>query len=351
MTLDVSITVSRGGEFTLEMSIRIEAGETVALLGPNGAGKSTAVASLAGLLPIDEGRIVLDDRVLDDPAEGVFVPPEEREIGVVFQDYLLFGHLTVAENVAFGLRSQKEEPDAVDAKTAVWLERLSLARLADTKARDLSGGQAQKVALARALIIDPGLLLLDEPMAALDATTRVELRRDLGEHLSEFPGPRLLITHDPTEAFLLADEINVIEEGRITQVGSADDIRLRPRTRYIADLAGSNLLVGNASSGSVTVGTHILHIADTVIGGSVLATIHPRAVSVHRQHPEGSPRNVWKTTIARIEHFGDRVRLQTGEPLALAVEVTPAAVDALGLELGSDVWLSVKATEIGVEPG
>ncbi len=351
MTLDVSITVSRGGEFTLEMSIRIEAGETVALLGPNGAGKSTAVASLAGLLPIDEGRIVLGNRVLDDPAEGVFVPPEEREIGVVFQDYLLFGHLTVAENVAFGLRSQKEEPDAVDAKTAVWLERLSLARLADTKARDLSGGQAQKVALARALIIDPELLLLDEPMAALDATTRVELRRDLGEHLSEFPGPRLLITHDPTEAFLLADEINVIEEGRITQVGSADDIRLRPRTRYIADLAGSNLLVGNASSGVVTVGTHVLHVADTAIGGSVLATIHPRAVSVHRQHPEGSPRNVWKTTIVRIEHFGDRVRLQTGEPLALAVEVTPAAVDALGLELGSDVWLSVKATEIGVEPG
>ncbi len=351
MTLDASITVARGDDFTLEISVRIEAGRTVALLGPNGAGKSTAVAALAGLLPIDEGRIALDGKVLDDPLEGVFVPPEERKIGVVFQDYLLFGHLTVAENVAFGLSSQNKDRDAVDAKTSAWLERLGLAQLADTKTRDLSGGQAQKVAVARALIIDPGLLLLDEPMAALDATTRVELRRDLADHLSKFPGPRLLITHDPTEAFLLADEINVIEEGRITQVGSADDIRLRPRTRYIADLAGSNLLVGSASSGAVTVGTHVLHIADTAIGGSVLATIHPRAVSVHRQHPEGSPRNVWKTTIVRIEHFGDRVRLQTGQPLALAVEVTPAAVDALGLELGSAVWLSVKATEIGVEPG
>lgn len=348
--LEASIKVRRGDDFTLEMSIRIEAGKTVALLGPNGAGKSTAVAALAGLLPIDEGRIVLGNRVLDDPAEGVFVPPEERGIGVVFQDYLLFGHLTVAENVAFGVRSQKKEQDVVGAKTSAWLERLGLAQIAATKARDLSGGQAQKVAVARALIIDPGLLLLDEPMAALDATTRVEVRRDLGDHLSDFPGPRLLITHDPTEAFLLADEINVIEEGRITQVGSADDIRLRPRTRYIADLAGSNLLAGNASSGTVTVGTHVLQVADTAIGGSVLATIHPRAVSVHRQQPEGSPRNVWKTTIVRIEHFGDRVRLQTGEPLVLAVEVTPAAVDALGLEGDSDVWLSVKATEIGVEP-
>jgi molybdate transport system ATP-binding protein len=201
------------------------------------------------------------------------------------------------------------------------------------------------------LIIDPGLLLLDEPMAALDATTRVEVRRDLADHLSEFAGPRLLITHDPTEAFLLADEINVIEEGRITQVGSADDIRLRPRTRYVADLAGSNLLTGIASSGAVTVGTHVLQVGDTAIGGSVLATIHPRAISVHRQHPEGSPRNVWKTTIVRIEHFGDRVRVQTGAPLPLAVEVTPAAVDALGLKGDSEIWLSVKATEIGVEPG
>ena len=349
--LDAGIRVTRSEDFILELSISIEAGKTVALLGPNGAGKSTAVAALAGLIPIDEGRVVLGNRVLDDPGEGVFVPPEERGIGVVFQDYLLFRHLTVAENVAFGLRSQKKEKEAVDEKTSAWLERLDLTQLADTKARDLSGGQAQRVAVARALIIDPGLLLLDEPMAALDATMRVELRRDLGDHLADYPGPRLLITHDPKEAFLLADEIHVIEHGRITQVGGADDIRLRPRTRYIADLAGSNLLVGTASSGAVTVGTHLLHVADTAIEGSVLATIHPRAVSVHRQQPEGSPRNVWKTKVVRIEHFGDRVRLQTGEPLALAVEVTPAAVDALGLEGDSDVWLSVKATEIGVEPG
>ncbi len=351
VTLNARIIVKRGDEFTLEMSIRVESGKTAALLGPNGAGKSTAVAALAGLLPIDQGRIVLGDEVLDDPDAGVFVPPDERGIGVVFQDYLLFGHLTVAENVAFGLRSKKKERDAVEAKTSAWMERLGLSQLSNSKARDLSGGQAQKVAVARALITDPGLLLLDEPMAALDATTRVEVRRDLADHLSEFAGPRLLITHDPTEAFLLADEIHVIEDGRITQVGSAEDVRLRPRTRYVADLAGSNLLTGTASSGAVTVGTHVLQVGDTAIAGSVLATIHPRAISVHRQHPEGSPRNVWKTTVVRIEHFGDRVRLQTGDPLPLAVEVTPAAVDALGLKGESEIWLSVKATEIGVEPG
>jgi molybdate transport system ATP-binding protein len=349
--LDAQLVVYREDDFILDIAITIEPGQTVALLGPNGAGKSTAVAALAGLLPLDEGHILLDQRPLDDPEADIFVPPEDRGVGVVFQDYLLFPHLSVEENVAFGLRSQKEDRGQAKNEASEWLQKFNLEHLSARKARDLSGGQAQKVALARALITNPNLLLLDEPLAALDVTTRVELRRDLADHLRRFSGPGLLITHDPTEAFLLADAINVIEEGHITQVGSADDIRLRPRTPYIADLAGSNLLLGDASAGSVKVGEHVLQVADQNINGSVLATIHPRAISVHRQQPEGSPRNVWQTTIVRIERFGDRVRLQTGEPLSLAVEVTPAAVEALGLTGESRVWLSVKATEIGVEAG
>ena len=223
--------------------------QTVALLGPNGAGKSTAVAALAGLVPIDSGTIALAGTVLDDPGGGVLVPPEARSVGVVFQDYLLFPHLSVIENVAFGLRSRGVVHDAALARAGEWLERLGVADQARSKPGTLSGGQAQRVALARALVTEPELLLLDEPLSALDVTTRVQLRRVLAEHLEGFAGPRLLITHDPTEAFLLADLIHIIEDGAITQTGTADDIRLRPRTTYAADLAGANLFLGVAHDG------------------------------------------------------------------------------------------------------
>jgi molybdate transport system ATP-binding protein len=307
------------------------------------------VAALVGLLPLDGGRVTLDGRTLDDPERDVLVPPEDRRIGVVFQDYVLFPHLTVAQNIEFGLRSNKVSRAAAHEESVRWLDRFGLDGLADRKPRALSGGESQRVALARALITEPALLLLDEPLAALDATTRVHLRRALADHLDRFPGARLLITHDPTEAFLLADEIHVIEDGAITQVGTPDDIRLRPRTRYIADLAGSNLIQGTADDGIVMVGSHRLHIADTHIAGSVLATIHPRAIVIDRHQSDGSPRNTWETVVIRIEHYGDRVRLQTGNPIPLTAEITPDALHALDIAEDSVVWISIKATEISVE--
>lgn len=231
------------------------------------------------------------------------------------------------------------------------MTRLGLDELGSRKPGDLSGGEAQRVALARALIANPDLLLLDEPLAALDVTTRARLRHTLADHLESFAGPRLVITHDPTEAFLLADTIHVLEDGEITQIGSPDDIRLRPRTSYIADLAGSNLLPGIAEHGVVTLQSHVLNVADTAAAGRILATIHPRAISIHRRQPEGSPRNTWQTTISRIEHYGDRVRLQTTDPLPLTAELTPAAVIDLNLNEGDPVWVSIKATEIGVTAG
>jgi len=348
--LDAHLVVSRRAGFVLDVRLLAAPGRTIALLGPNGAGKSTAVRALCGLSPLESGRIMLGERCLDDPQSGVWIPPEQRRIGTVFQDYALFPHLSVAENVCFGLRCRGEAPAAAGRRCGAWLQRLGIAELAQRRPGDLSGGQAQRVALARALIIEPELLLLDEPLAALDVTTRVELRRVLSDHLEQFHGPRLLITHDPTEAFLLADQILVIEAGAITQAGSADDIRLRPRTRYIADLAGSNLLRGNAAGGIVSVRGHPLHIPDRATSGSVLATIHSRAVSLHRQRPEGSPRNSWQTRVRTAEHYGDRVRVQVEQPLPLVVEVTPEAVQELGLGRGTQVWVSIKATEIGVEP-
>ncbi len=344
--LHASLVASRGNSFHLNISLDIDAGRTVALLGPNGAGKSTTVGLLAGLQPLDAGCISLGGRVLDDPDRGIFVPAAERRVGVVFQDYLLFPHLTVAENVAFGLEARLGRRQETRTLVMSWLQRLDLAELAERVPADLSGGQAQRAALARALATEPELLLLDEPLAALDVSARAQLRRVLIDHLGAFPGPRLLITHDPTEAFLLADEIRVIEDGAITQVGAADDIRLRPRTRYIADLAGINLVRGEAVRGVISVGQHRLITADTTAHGSVLATIQPQAISVHRHQPEGSARNVWPTRITSIEHYGDRVRLLTAEPLPLTVEVTPAAVAALRLGDETEVWLSIKATEI-----
>jgi molybdate transport system ATP-binding protein len=347
--LEASFAVQRSTAFRLDIGLSIPPGETAALLGPNGAGKSSAVAAIAGLLPIDSGRIGLAGAVLDDPADGVFAPAEERRVGVVFQEYLLFPHLSAVENVAFGLRSRGLARSEALARSGQWMARLGLAGFEGHKPESLSGGQAQRVALARALVTDPDLLLLDEPLSALDVTTRAELRHTLAEHLAEFEGPRLLITHDPTEAFLLADRIHVIEDGAITQSGTPGDILMRPQTRYAADLAGSNLIEGTARSGEVEVGEHRLRVADEVPDGPVLVTIHPNAVSIHTRRPEGSPRNTWATTVERIEGLGPRVRLRTGAPLPLTAELTPAARDELGLAPGSAIWVAVKATEIGVQ--
>ena len=347
--LEARLGVERDG-FVLDLPIEIPAGRTVALLGPNGAGKSTAVASLAGLLPLDRGRVRLGERVLDEPAAGLFVPPEERNIGVVFQDYLLFPHMNVAANIAFGLGGRGLTRTEIDSRVASWAERLDISDLLNRRPADLSGGQAQRVALARALVTDPDLLLLDEPLAALDTSTRNRLRRALSDHLAGFDGPRLLITHDPTEAFLLADEIHLVENGRLTQSGTAEEIRLRPRTRYAADLVGSNLLEGQASRGTVRAGRGTLSVADSEAEGPVLLSIHPRAVALHLSRPEGSPRNAWASTVTRVEDHGDRVRVGLGEPLELVAEVPPAAVAELSLSPGSAVWVSIKATEIGLEP-
>jgi len=345
--LEASIELVRG-RIELQMELSIGPGETVALLGPNGAGKSTGVHVLAGLLAIDQGRIALDGVVLDEPGAHRFVAPEHRSVGVVFQDYLLFPHMSCLENIAFGLRSRGWKRDSALERARAWADRVGLS---DTGRRpgELSGGQAQRVAVARALATEPGLLLLDEPLAALDVTTRAELRRWLREHLEGFAGPRLLITHDPTEAFLLADRVCVIEAGHITQEGSPDDIRLRPRTRYAADLAGSNLLRGRATRGTVDVEGHTIHIADHEIDGAVLLTVHPHSISVYRERQVGSPRNTWPTGVEQIEELGERVRFTTGPPVPLTVEITREATAELDLVPGQTVWVAVKATELGVE--
>lgn len=338
------------GTLRLDVSLSLRMGEVVALLGPNGAGKTTLLRALAGLERLDEGRVVLDGRVLEDTTRRVRVAPERRPVGVVFQDYLLFPHMTALENVAFGLRSRGVPRAEARRQAQEWLERFDLGDRGASRPRDLSGGQVQRVALARALAVDPRLLLLDEPLAALDATTRVDVRRELRRHLASFRGVRLLVTHDPLEAIALADVLVVLEHGRVAQSGSAAEIRARPRTRYVAELVGVNLFSGRACGDRVQLdGGPVLAVLNAG-NDRVFAVVHPRAVSLYRHRPDGSPRNVWAGVVQSLEREDERVRVRVGGPLPIVSEVTAAAVSELGLGEGSEVWVAVKASEVVVYP-
>jgi molybdate transport system ATP-binding protein len=347
LNADVALRI---GALDLKMTVEASPGEIVAILGPNGAGKTTFLRAVAGLVRLDAGRVTVDDVVFDDIERRIHLPPERRPIGVVFQDYLLFPHLSALENVAFGLRARGRSGADARARAGSWLERLGIGELADARPRALSGGQAQRVALARALAIDPRLLLLDEPLAALDASARGSVRHDLKRHLASFAGIRIIVTHDPLEAVALADRLVILESGRVIQTGSPADVTQRPRSRYVADLVGVNLIRGIATAGQLALaGGAVVQTADGA-DGEVFATIHPRAVALHRARPEGSPRNVWRGRAAALDFQGDRVRVGVEGEMPIVAEVTPAAVKELGLAEGAEIWMSVKATEISVYP-
>ncbi|MEV1058817.1 ABC transporter ATP-binding protein [Micromonospora chalcea] len=346
--LDAHLTAERDG-FSLDVRLRIAAGEVVALLGPNGAGKTTALRVLAGLHPLTAGHLTLDGADLDRPDRRMWTPPERRPVGVVFQDYLLFPHLSALDNVAFGPRRRGADKRAARARAQQWLDRVGLGDQARRRPRQLSGGQAQRVALARALAVDPALLLLDEPLAALDARTRLDTRAELQRHLGAHPGATLLVTHDPLDALVLADRLVIVEHGRVVQEGDAATVTARPRTDYVARLVGLNLHRGRADGHTVTVGELALTTADTV-HGDVFVAYPPAAVALHPSRPEGSPRNVWAATVTGVQRHGDNLRVQLAGPVEVAADVTPAAAAHLGLIPGRPVWAAVKAAETRAYP-
>ena len=341
--------MTRGG-LRIDIDLDVGPGQTVAVVGPNGAGKSTLLRALAGIQRLDGGRVVLDGRVLDDTATGEHVPAEARPVALLFQHDLLFPHLSALDNVAFGLRSRGTSRAEANRAAAGWLERLGLAGHARSKPSQLSGGQARRVALARALVTEPRLLLLDEPLAALDASTRLETRRELRRQLESYDGVRVLVTHDPLEAGSLAERLVVVEDGQVVQAGTPAEISARPRSRYVADLVGVNLLRGTGAGDRVDLPGGAVLVAPGAGQGEVLAVVHPRAVSLHRRPPDGTPRNVWPGVAGDLDREGDRVRVLVGGPVPLVAEVTSAAVDELHLADGGDVWVSVKATEVTVYP-
>ncbi|MFZ6002442.1 MAG: ABC transporter ATP-binding protein [Actinomycetota bacterium] len=339
------------GALSISLDLQVAPGETVCLLGPNGAGKTTVIRALSGLARLASGSLHLDGRLLDDPSSGTFVPPEDRSIGVVFQELLLFPDLDVRDNVAFGLRAAGASRTKARETAMSWLERLGLGGLAGARVGDLSGGEAQRVALARALVAEPRALLLDEPLSALDADVRAAVRRELRAHLSDHSGPTVLVTHDPLDAAVLADRVVVLEEGKVTARGTLSDLVARPRTRWGAELAGTNLLPGSADGNRLRLlAGGELQSADVVDRGNVLVAIRPASVALHRHQPEGSPRNVWPATVAEVEGFGDRVRVTLDGEVPLVAEVTLSAVAELALAPGAEVWASVKATDVAAYP-
>ena len=346
-SLDAHIVVERE-RWRLDALLHVPSGSVLALLGPNGAGKSTALRVIAGLLPASAGHVRVGERTWEDRATGVRLATEQRSIGVVFQDYLLFPTMTARDNVAFGLRAKGLDKGAARDIADGWLARVGLVEQASQRPAQLSGGQAQRVALARALATTPEVLLLDEPLAALDAGTRMSVRGDLRRHLGEFGGATVLVTHDPLDALILADQVAVIEGGVVVQTGTPQEITRNPKTRYVAQLVGLNLFAGKSAGTSVRLPSGAELVTSETHYGEVFVVARPSSISVHRDVPHGSPRNVWAAKIATVEQHGDLVRLFVNGPPDVAVDVTPAAMAELQLGVDERVWLSVKATDLTV---
>ncbi len=342
--LDARLVVDRGA-FRLDVTLAAAPGDVVALLGPNGAGKTTALRALSGLIPLTSGHLLLDGTRLDGTA------PESRPVGVVFQDYLLFPHLTALDNVAFGPRCRGAGKAEARAQATEWLDRMGLADHAGAKPRRLSGGQAQRVALARALATRPRLLLLDEPLAALDARTRLEVRAQLRRHLAEFEAVAVLVTHDPLDAMVLADRLVVVEDGRVVQGGTPSDIARHPRTDYIARLVGLNLYKGRAEGHTVRLDTGPGITTTEELSGPVFVAFPPGAVTLYRDRPTGSSaRNLWHCEVAGLETHGDQIRADLTGELPLAADLTTVAAAELDLHPGAPVWAAVKATQTYAYP-
>jgi molybdate transport system ATP-binding protein len=321
--------------FALDLELSVDA-RTLALVGPSGAGKTSVLRAIAGLLRPKDGRVALDGEVWLDTERGIDVPPESRRVGLVFQEYALFPHLSVRANVGFG------GPGRVDDL----LERLRIAALADARPGALSGGERQRVALARALARDPAVLLLDEPLSALDAFTRAHVRTELRELLRELALPTLVVTHDFEDAAALADLVGVLVGGRVLQIASPSELVAAPADAFVASFTGANLLTGRASAGPAGLTAVALDAGFTAYTvddarGAVSVAVYPWEVSVAREAPDDSAVNHVRAPIASLVRLGNRVRVRIGP---LTAEITAQSAERLALREGDVVVASFKAT-------
>jgi len=347
MTLEFSTHVRDRG---VDLSMSVADCEVVAILGPNGSGKSTALSVIAGLLRPDSGYAELDGRVLLDvggPGSQVWVPPHARGIALLAQEPLLFPHLTALDNVAFGPRSVGQSRSVARSSARRWLTEVDALQYADRRPAQLSGGQAQRIAVARALAAEPRLLLLDEPMAALDVAVAPALRQMLRRVLRDRAA--VMVTHDVLDALILADRVIVVDDGHIVEEGPTADVLARPRSAFAARIAGLNMVRGTLEGHGVrsSHGLLIEGLTDQPFtqGEPAVAVFRPSAVGIYRHPPGGSPRNVIPVTITELEPRGELVRVRTAE---LSADVTAPAVADLDLIPGTPVVFAVKASEVAI---
>jgi ABC-type sulfate/molybdate transport systems ATPase subunit len=317
------------------LQVDLDVAGTVALVGPSGAGKTSVLRAVAGLVRPAGGRVALGDDVWFDAGENVFRRPDERRVGLVFQEYALFPHMTVRQNVAYG------GPRRVDE----YLERFRISHLARAKPTELSGGERQRVALARALARDPGVLLLDEPLSALDTHTKVAVRAELQELLRELGLPTLLVTHDYEDAASLADQVGVLVDGRLRQLASPQELVARPADGFVASFTGANLLRGTARRRDhlteITLESGELVYSADEGHGPVEVVVYPWEVLVGHTHQPDSALNVIEGEVRSLVQVANRVRVKIGPVTA---EVTEASLEKLGLTVGTRAVASFKAT-------
>jgi molybdate transport system ATP-binding protein len=321
---------------SFELDLKLEVARTVALVGPSGAGKSSVLRAVAGLVRPRGGRIALGDEIWFDGARGISLKPEQRRVGLLFQDYALFPHLNVRRNIEYARRH------GADA----YLERFRIGHLADARPTELSGGERQRVALARALARDPAVLLLDEPLSALDAHTKSSVRAELQHLLRELGLPVILVTHDFEDAAALADRVGVLVDGRLRQIDTPQQLVARPRDAFVASFTGANLLHGDARPlGDDLTGIR-LETGETVYStdlaqGAVAVVVYPWDVSVARLQHQDSAMNAIRGEIGPLVSVGNRVRVSVGP---ITADVTAASAERLELARGGHAFATFKAT-------
>ena len=339
------------GNLSITANVTIGAGEVVALLGPNGAGKTTVLECIAGGLAISHGHISVSGEKVDDPDAGIWKPPEKRHVGIVFQDNLLFPHMNVMDNVAFSLRCRGHSKKSARGKAAEVLLFLGIAELGRKPIKELSGGQTKQVAIARSIIQEPSLFLLDEPLSGLDSLAGSKIKAFIVNRLKALKTGCLLVTHDSDFVMEVADRAYVLESGIVTEFGHPAGLRTKPSTSYVADFAGTNSYSGVARHGQLVINESFrLQVAELSTTGPVSVSINSRSISVHRHSSHGSPRNNLPIVIDSVTSLGDITRIVTCEPTPLVIDITTISANELNVKEGEHLWATIKATEIDVEP-